>query len=48
MIDMTHELSVVKQTGLLSLSRGNVYHLPRATSPADLAVMSRIDELYLD
>jgi putative transposase len=48
MIDKNHALSVVKQAGLLKLSRGSVYYLPRATSPADLAIMRRIDELHLD
>jgi putative transposase len=48
MIDKTHKLSVVKQAGLLKLSRGSVYYLPRATSPSDLAIMRRIDELHLN
>lgn len=48
MIDKNHKLSVVKQAGLLRLSRGSIYYLPRATSPADLAIMRRIDELHLD
>ena len=48
MIDNNHKLSVVKQAGLLKLSRGSVYYLPRATSPADLAVMRRMDALHLD
>jgi len=48
MIDKNHALSVVKQAGLLRLSRGSVYYLPRATTPADLAIMRRIDKLHLD
>lgn len=48
MIDKTHKLSVVKQAGLLSLSRGSIYYLPRATSPAELEIMRRIDKLHLD
>lgn len=48
MIDKNHALSVVKQAGLLSLSRGSIYYQPRATSPADLEVMRRIDKLHLD
>ena len=48
MIDRSHKLSVVKQAGLLRLSRGSVYYTPRAMSPADLAVMHRIDERHLD
>jgi len=39
MIDRTHRLS---------LGRGSMYHLPRPTSDADLALMRRIDALHLD
>ncbi len=49
MIDRTHELSVgAAGEGLLGISRGSVYYLPRPTSAADLALMRRIDELHLD
>ena len=48
MIDRSHELPVVRQAKLLSISRGSVYYKPRAVSAADLAIMRRIDELHLD
>ena len=48
MIDRNHELSVSRQARELGISRGSVYYLPRPVSPADLAVMRRIDELHLD
>ena len=48
MIDRTDQLPVVKQAKLLSISRGTVYYLPRATSPADLALIRRIDQLHLE
>jgi putative transposase len=48
MIDRNHELSVTRQARELGISRGSVYYLPRATSPTDLALMRRIDELHLD
>ena len=48
MIDRTHELPVTRQCRLLELSRSTVYYVPRPVSPADLALMRRIDELHLD
>ena len=48
MIDRKHKLSVVRQAGLLGISRGSVYYLPRPTPVADLALMRRMDELHLD
>lgn len=48
MIDRDHELPVSRQAGLLGISRGSVYYLPRPTPDADLALMRRIDELHLD
>ena len=48
MIDGDHGLSVAKQAKALGISRGSVYYLPRAVSPADLAIMRRMDELHLD
>ena len=48
MIDRDHGLSIVKQAKALGISRGSVYDLPRPVSPADLAVMRRMDELHLD
>ena len=48
MIDRTHKLPVSRQAGLLGISRGSVYYLPRPTPDADLALMRRMDELHLD
>ncbi len=47
MIDRTHELPITRQAQLLGMSRGSVYYIPRPISPADLALMRRIDELHL-
>lgn len=43
-----HKLSVIREANLLVFSSSSVYHLPRPTSVSDLALMRRIDELYLD
>ena len=48
MIARDHDLPVRRQAQLLTISRGSVYYLARATSPGDLALMRRIDELHLD
>ena len=48
MIDRGHELSITRQAKLLEISRGTVYYLPRPVSPADLALMRKIDELHLE
>ena len=48
MIRRDHDLSVTRQAQLLGISRGSVYYLPRAVSPADLAMMRQIDELHLE
>src|SRR5271170_3391069 len=48
MIDRGHELALIRQAKLLKLSRSSVYYRPRPASPADLAIMRRIDELHLD
>lgn len=48
MIDRTHALPVTRQAEVLKLSRSGVYYRPRPVSPADLAIMRRIDELHLD
>ena len=48
MIDRNHALSISRQARLASISRGSVYYLPRPVSPADLALMRRIDELHLE
>ena len=48
MIDREHELSITRQAKLLEISRGTVYYLPRPVSPADLALMRKLDELHLE
>lgn len=48
MIDREHDLPITPQAKSLGISRGSVYYLPRLVSPADLAVMRRIDELHLE
>ena len=48
MIVRDHELSITRQAKLLGISRGTVYYLPRPVSPADLALMRKIDELHLE
>ena len=48
MIDGDHGLSIARQAKALGISRGSVYYSPRAVSPADLAIMRRMDELHLD
>ena len=48
MIDRDHGLSIAKQAKALGIIRGSVYYSPRAASPADLAIMRRMDELHLD
>src|SRR6202521_5800362 len=48
MIDREHDLSITKQAGVLKISRGSVYYLPRAVSSADLAIMRHLDRLHLE
>jgi putative transposase len=48
MIDRDHKLSITRQASLLGISRGTVYYLPQPTSPADLALMRKMDELHLE
>jgi putative transposase len=48
MIDREHELPLARQAALLKLSRSGLYYRARPVSPADLAVMERIDKLHLD
>ena len=48
MIDRAHELSITRQAELLNISRGTVYYLPQPVSPANLALMRRLDELHLE
>lgn len=40
-------LSVSRQCQLLSISRSAFYYTPRGESPENLALMRRIDELFL-
>jgi putative transposase len=41
------DLSVSRQCRLLSISRSSFYYVPRGESPENLALMRRIDELFL-
>ena len=48
MIDRSHELPLTRQAQVLKLSRSSLYYQPEPVSPADLAIMRRMDELHLD
>ncbi len=48
MIDREHRLSVSRQAKLLGISRGSVYDQRRPSSPADLALIRRMDALHLE
>ncbi len=48
MIDRENPLPLTRQAGLLKLSRGSLYYKARPVSPANLAIMRRIDELHLE
>jgi putative transposase len=48
MIDRRHRLALGRQAELLGISRGSLYYDACPVSPADLAIMRRIDELHLD
>ena len=48
MIDRNHDLPIVRQCEILRLARSTAYYTPEPTSPADLALMRRIDELHLE
>ena len=48
MIDREHRLSINRQVRLLGMSRGSVYYQRRSPSPADLALMRRMDALHLE
>lgn len=48
MINPESPLSLARQARLLRLPRASVYYEPVATTPADLALMRRIDELHLE
>jgi len=48
MISRDHpELSLSRQCKVLAISRSSVYYRPKGESPANLALMRRIDELFL-
>ena len=48
MIDRSHALPIKQQARELGISRGSVYDLSRPTSPTDLAIMRRLDQLHMD
>lgn len=48
MINRSHELPVVRQCQLLALARSTAYYAAEPTSPEDLALMRRMDELHLE
>lgn len=48
MIDRACPLPLTRQAGLLKLSRSSLYYKARPVSPANLAIMRRIDELHLE
>jgi len=49
MIDMAHEkLSVRRQCELLGVARSGLYYTPVEVSGEDLAIMRRLDELYME
>jgi putative transposase len=48
MIDRSHELPLTRQAKVLRLSRSGLYYQPEPVSPADLAIMRRLDELHLN
>ena len=48
MLDCSHDLTVMRQTEPLGLSRGAAYSLPRPISAADLPLMLKIDKLRLE
>ena len=48
MINRKHQLPISRQRPLLGLARPTAYYTPRETSPADLALMRRMDELHLE
>ena len=48
MIDREHKLPIIRQCEILRLARSTAYYTPEPTSPADLGLMRRIDELHLE
>ncbi len=47
MIDRAHGLPIKRQAALVGISRGTAYYRPEPVSLKDLALMLRLDELYL-
>lgn len=47
MIDRSHALPILQQARQLEISRGSFYYWPGGISPADLAIMRRIDVLHM-
>ena len=47
MVDPQGKLSVARQCALLRLSRSSLYYEPKGESEENLALMRRIDELYM-
>ena len=47
MIDRRHDLAIVRPCQALGLARSTAYSSPKPVSPADLALMRRIDALHL-
>jgi putative transposase len=47
MVDRDHELSIRRQCEILRVSRSGFYYEPEPTSPEELALMRRLDELHL-
>ena len=47
MVEGDGELSRRQQCRLLGISRSSLYYTPKGESPENLALMGRMDELYL-
>ena len=48
MVERGGRLSLRRQSELLGLSRSSLYYTPRGASAEDVALMRRLDELYLE
>ena len=48
MLTYTKEISIKRQSELLSISRSNFYYKPATLSCVDLEIMQKIDEIYLE
>jgi len=48
LVDRAHSsLSVSKQCKILNISRSSIYYHPKEASPETLALMKRMDELFM-